>query len=274
MADTTGNAPKQFHVLKDNGEWWITTFGGRNGVRWERADPPVDYGIPDMAYRNADSIPTDNQRAQEWAEFFAGILIEALEEVLEEAKPHIEDWLRNQLLPWAQTAAKRAWNRVKEQSTHLIYAVARSRARITVFAPSGAIALSEGADEDTQAQAHRLNLTPEEAQKQLEDIRRLTRVLAERVRALTNTVAREDDESEERLLQRRAEAEQIAVRNVAANVQVMLEQGADLDQAIALSATYTPVFIAGRVEASSSIRELAPVQRRNELGMYSKSLRP
>ncbi|EMY35986.1 hypothetical protein D477_001504, partial [Arthrobacter crystallopoietes BAB-32] len=78
-------------------------------------------------------------------------------------------------------------------------------------------------------------------------------------------------ESEEKFLQRRAEAEQTAIRNLTANVQGMLEQGADLDQAIALSAIYTPVFIAGRIEGSSSIGALTHLQRRNELGMQSNA---
>lgn len=251
MADASGSGPTQFRVQKNNGEWWTVTYGGPKRVRWDRADPPVEHETPDEAHRYAESTPEDNQRANEWRDFLADRLIQALDEVLEEARPHIEYWLRTAVLPWVKTTAKSTWNRVtKKRSTHPIQVVTPPQIRITDIAPSSAIALSERIDEN--AQAHSLNLTPEEAKKQLEDIGHFTRILAERVRALTDAVIREDGEPEERFLERRKQAEQLAVRNVTSNIHVMLERGNDLGQAMDLLTTYTPVFAAGRVEAASA----------------------
>jgi hypothetical protein len=262
MADTPGRASRQFLLQKDNGEWWTVTYGGPKRVSWERVDPPVEQQTPDEAHRYADSTPADNQRANEWRDFLVELLIKKLDEALEEAWPHIEYWLRTEVVPWVKTTAKSTWNRVtKKRSTHPIQVVTPPQIRITDIAPSSAIALSERTDEN--AQAHSLNLTPEEAKKQLEDIGHLTRILAARVRALTNAVIREDDEPAERFLERRKQAEQLAVRNVASNIHVMLERSNDLGQAIELLTTYTPVFAAGRVEAASASIE-RPSQHRDQ----------
>ena len=79
----------------------------------------------------------------------------------------------------------------------------------------------------------------------------------------------EDGESEEWFLERRKQAEQFAVRHVTSNIQVMLERGADLAQAIELLATYTPVFAAGSVEASSfSIEGPSQPQQRGKPRMW------
>lgn len=259
MADTSGTAPKEFLVKKDNGEWWTVTYGGTKGVRWDRADPPIEHETPDEAHSYADSLPEDIKRAKEWSDFFAELLILALDE----ARPYIEVWLRDRALPWVKstalpwmkTTAKSAWTRIikklstQQESTQPVQVVTPSPIRITDVAPSNAIALSERADD--HAQAHRLNLTPEEAQKQLEDIVLLTRILAAKLRGLTNAVIRKDGEANQRFLERRKQAELLAVRNVTSNIQVMLERGIDLGQAIDLLATYTPVFAAGSVEAAS-----------------------
>lgn len=254
MADTSGSARRQFRVLKDNGERWIVTYGGPDRVRWDRVDPPFEDEGPDEAHRRAQSVPGGNQHAQEWRDYFVALLIQTLqevvEEVAEEARPYIEEWLRERVLPWVTATARSAWNRiVRRQSAEPIQEEAPAQVRITDIAPSSAIALAEQADGN--AQPHNLNLTPEELQKQLEDIGLLTRILAVRVRELVSAVKREDGESEERFLERRKQAEQLAVRNVTSNIQVMLDRGADLAQAIELLATYTQVFAAGSVEAAS-----------------------
>lgn len=272
MADTSGTKPKRFRVQKDNGEWWTMTFGGgRKGVRWDREDPTVRRETSNESGKYAASMREDRQRAKEWTDYVAERLIQALEEArpyieeaFEEARPYIEEWLRTTALPWLKTTAKSAWTRIttKKQSTQPIQFVTPAEVRITNIAPTSAIVLSEGADEHAQA---RVNLTPKEAQKQLEDVALLTKILAAKVRELTNAVIREDEESDDRFLERRQQAQQIAVGNVTSNIQVMLEQGTDLGQAIALSATYTRAFAAGRIEAAPlSIESPSQFQHRDQ----------
>jgi hypothetical protein len=267
MADTSGNAPKRFRVQKDNGEWWTMTFGGgRKGVRWDRENPTVHHETAYESYRYAEPTPGDRQRAKEWSDYVAERLIQRLEEYIddafERARPHIEEWLIETALPWLTMTAKSTWTRLtaKKQSTQAVQFETPAEARITDVAPTNAIVLSERTDE--HAPAHSA-LTPEEARKQLEDIALLTKILAAKVRTLTTAVIKENGESDERFLERRQQAEQLAVRHVASNIQVMLEQGTDLGQALALSATYTPAFAAGRVETGPlSIESRSQLQQK------------
>lgn len=251
MADAWETGPKQFRVLKDNGERWTMTFGGgHKGVRWDREDPTVDHGPPKEKHRSEESTP-ENPRGREWRDYIAERLLQMLEESIEEAyeiaKPHIQEWHANTALPWVKTTVLATWIRLntrKQKSQPVKFEVAEERA--TGDAPTSAVVLSERTNEHAQA---RSSLTPEEAREKLEDLAHLTTLLAAKVRELATSVIKEDGESDERFLERRQQAEQLAVRNVTSNLQVMLEQGTDLDQALALSATYTPALAAGRVEA-------------------------
>lgn len=275
MANTSGSAPKQFRVQKDNGELWTVTYGGPQRVRWDRVDASEEPEIPEPANPSREALPADGP-ALDWAIFFSELLLD----LLEEAKPYIEVLLLDVVVPWVKTTAKSAWKRAtKKRSPASVRVsvpekedVSATEVRITDLAPSKAIALSRDTNETVQT--HSLNLTPEEAQRRLEDIERLTRILAARVRVLTNSLTRAEGESEEHFLERRKQAEQHAVRNVTSNVRGMLEQGTDLSQAIVVSASYTPVFAAGSVDtASLNLEGLSQAQHRDPLRISKSSLR-
>lgn len=270
----SGATPKQFRVQKDNGEWWIMTFGGdRKGVRWDREDPTAQHETPDESHRYNASAPGDNQFAKAWSEYVAERLMQALEDMLEEARPYIEEWLRSTALPWLQRTARTAWTRIRTQKKprQPVQFAPTEEVRITDVAPANAIVLAERTNERAQAPS---SLTPEEAQKQLDDIDLLTRILAAKVRELTNSEIKERGESDERFLERREQAEQVAVRNVTSNIRGMLEQGTDLGQAIALTATYTPAFVAGRVEAGPLSIESDPQFQQKPRSIRAQALEP
>lgn len=261
MANASGRAPRQFRVLKDNGEWWTMSFDGRGGVRWDRSGPPVETETSTRFHEYAEATAPNNPLAEQWAEFFADLLMEALKA----ARPHIEEWLRYDVLPHlkyvvlpqVKMTARDTWNRItrKNQVTSLKDAKTE-QAHITDIPPSSAVAFSEQNDE--YIRAHNLNLTPEEARKQLADMKLLTRILAARVRSLTSALERRDGESDVKFVERREQAEQLALRNVTLNVRAMLEHGAGINQAIATSANYAPAFTAGQVQiASLRIESLA-----------------
>lgn len=266
MADTSGTPPKQFRVQKDNGEWWTMTFGGgRRGVRWDREDPIVHPDARDDSHKHAASTPGNTRFSEEWSEYVAERLMQALKEMLEETRPYIEEWLVSNALPWIQRTAKSAWIRVtsKKRSRQPSQFVTPAEVQITHVAPASAVIMAERIDEQAQPPS---SLTPEEVQKQLEDIAPLTTILAAKVRALTNSVIRENGDSDKGFLDRRKQAEHVAVRNVTRNIQLMLEQGTDLGQVLALSATYVPAFAAGRVETGQLSIE-SPSKPQQEFGL-------
>lgn len=257
MADASRKPPKQYEVRKDTGEWWTMTYGGPQGrgVHWDPMSLDERPGTSDPSRKYDESMSEDKQRAGQWSGFFEELLIRFLDaaepyvkDAIEEAKPHIRTWWEETGLPWVKTAAKSAWKRVTQKtSSEPDHANNAEEARVTDVDPSTAIKLAHGVEDDGTTQS--VNLTAEQAQKQLEGIAVLTKFVAAKLSELSDAVVRETDESDERFLARREEAEQLALRNVTSNIQLLLIQGVDLGDAVALLADNTPLFAAGRVEA-------------------------
>lgn len=156
-----------------------------------------------------------------------------------------------------KAAATTAWDRIiKKSSAEPDHANSAEDVRVTDVDPSTAIKRASGVEDD--AKDHPLNLTAEQAQKQLEDIAVLTKFVAANLRELTDALEREAGESEEAFSVRREEAEQVAARNVTSNIQLLLIQGFDLSEALALLADNTPLFAADRGEAGPLSIEVHP----------------
>ncbi|AOY74424.1 hypothetical protein ARZXY2_4925 (plasmid) [Arthrobacter sp. ZXY-2] len=253
MTESPRKEPTQYQVRKGPDDWWNVTYLGRQGTRWDplsREDQPT---LPTPPHEHADQMPEDNRRAGRWSEFFQDLLVQFLKDVADEAKPQIRLWWdetgRPRAIAWMKAAAKSIWKRVTQRKSRVPRDHAPEDAKVTDVDPSTAIDLAHGVAAGATADA--VNITAEQAQKELEDIAVLTKLVAAELQKLSANVSRELGESDESFLTRREEAEQLAVQNVTSNVQLMLIQGLDLGEAVKLLATNTPRFAADRVEAGS-----------------------
>ncbi|WP_458107693.1 hypothetical protein M1D51_19505 [Arthrobacter sp. R3-55] len=256
MADASRKPSTQFRVEKAAGEWWTMTYGGPQGrgVHWDPISPDEQPQTPDCSRTYAESAPDDDLRAKQWSGFFEDLLYWFLDaakpyvkEAFEEAKPYMKVWFEDVALPWMKTKAKIAWDHLmKKKLAASNPAPTPKEARVTDVDPSTAIDLAKGVE---AAQGHTPDLTPEQARKQLEDIADLTRFVALRLKELSDAVIRDPGESDEMFLARQKQAEQLALHNVTANIQLMLIQGMDLGEAVALLADSPLLYAAGKVEA-------------------------
>jgi hypothetical protein len=256
MADASRKPPTQFQVRKDTGDWWTVTYGGPKGkgIHWDPLSLDEQPNPPDPSPKYAEFMQDENQRAGQWSGFFEELLFRFLEvakpyveEAIEEAKPYIKAWWEETGLPWVKATATTVWDRIiKKTSVTPDDANSAEDIRVTDVDPSTAINRAKGVEDD--AKNHPLNLTAEQAQKQLEDIAVLTKFVAANLRELTGTLEREAGESKETFSVRREEAEQLAARNLTSNIQLLLIQGFDLSEALQMLADNTPVFAAVRGE--------------------------